>query len=73
MFITGYPPEDIILRDDLLSEVDKAIVELSRITPETHIVMGYPRKSGHIIYNTAGVLYQNKILLLHSYCLRILN
>ena len=63
MFITGYPPEDIILRDDLLSEVDKAIVELSRITPETHIVMGYPRKSGQIIYNTAGVLYQNKILL----------
>ena len=63
MFITGYPPEDLILRDDLLKSVEIAIVELSKIAPETHIIVGYPRKIGHNIYNSAGVFYQNKILL----------
>ena len=63
MFITGYPPEDLILRDDLLKSVEIAIVELSKITPETHIILGYPRKIGQNIYNSAGVLYKNEIKL----------
>ena len=36
MFITGYPPEDLILREDLLSEVDKAISKLSKINIRHH-------------------------------------
>ena len=63
MFITGYPPEDLILRADLLDAVDSAVVELSKITPETHIILGYPRKIGQNIYNSAGVLYKNEIKL----------
>ena len=63
MFITGYPPEDLILRDDLLFEVDSAISELSKVAPETHIIIGYPRKVGQNIYNSAGVLFKNEVLL----------
>ena len=63
MFITGYPPEDLILRDDLLFEVDAAISELSKVAPETHIIIGYPRKVGQNIYNSAGVLFKNEVLL----------
>ncbi len=44
MFITGYPPEDLILRDDLLAAVETALVGLSKISPDTHIVVGYPKK-----------------------------
>ena len=57
MFITGYPPEDLILRDDLLFAVDSTISELSKIAPETYIIIGYPKKIGQNIYNSAGVLY----------------
>ena len=63
MFITGYPPEDLILRDDLLFEVDSAISELSKVAPETHIIIGFPRKVGQNIYNSAGVLFKNEVLL----------
>ncbi len=63
MFITGYPPEDLILRDDLLAAVETALVELSKISPETHIVMGYPKKVGQNIYNSAGVLHNNEVVL----------
>jgi len=63
MFITGYPPEDLILRDDLLAAVETALLELSKISPETHIVMGYPKKIGQNIYNSAGVLHHNEVVL----------
>ena len=63
MFITGYPPEDLILRDDLLFAVDSTISELSKIAPETYIIIGYPKKIGQNIYNSAGVLYKNEVLL----------
>ena len=63
MFITGYPPEDLILRDDLLAAVETALVGLSKISPDTHIVVGYPKKIGQNIYNSAGVLYNNEVML----------
>lgn len=63
MFITGYPPEDLILRDDLLNSADEAVEELTHLAPETHIVIGYPKKMGQNIFNSAGVVYNNKILL----------
>ena len=63
MFITGYPPEDLILRDDLLNSAYAAIKELGRLKPESYIVVGYPKKEGDAIYNCAGVLHNNSIIL----------
>ena len=63
MFLTGYPPEDLILRDDLLVAVEEALEGLSKISPDTYIVMGYPKKIGQNIYNSAGVLHNNEVVL----------
>ena len=63
MFITGYPPEDLILREDLLHSAYAAIKELGRLKPESYIVIGYPKKEGDCIYNCAGVLHNNSIIL----------
>ena len=63
MFITGYPPEDLILRDDLLNSAYDAIKELSLLKPESYIVIGYPKKEGDSVYNCAGVLHDNSIIL----------
>jgi NAD+ synthase (glutamine-hydrolysing) len=62
MFITGYPPEDLILRDDLLHQAYDAIQELSHEKPESFIVIGYPKKEGDSIFNCAGVLRNNSII-----------
>ena len=35
MFLTGYPPEDLILRDDLLFAVEEALEGLSKTSPDT--------------------------------------
>ena len=62
MFITGYPPEDLILRDDLLDQSHEAIHKLTEIKPESFIVIGYPKKEGESIYNCAGVLRNHSII-----------
>ena len=48
MFLTGYPPEDLLLRDDLLDSIDDSISELSLVAKKTHLVIGYPRKKAII-------------------------
>ena len=62
MFITGYPPEDLILRDDLLLEAYEAINTLSKEKPESFIVIGYPKKEGESVFNCAGVLRNSSII-----------
>ena len=62
MFITGYPPEDLILRDDLLKHAYDAVKRLSEVKPESFVVIGYPKKEGDLIYNCAGVLRNHSII-----------
>ena len=62
MFITGYPPEDLILRDDLLKYAYDAVKKLSEVKPESFVVIGYPKKEGDSIYNCAGVLRNHSII-----------
>ena len=62
MFLTGYPPEDLILRDDLLDASYEAIEKLCDVKPESFIVIGYPKKEGDSIFNCAGVLRNKSVI-----------
>ena len=62
MFITGYPPEDLILRDDLLDVSYEAVEKLCEVKPESFIVIGYPKKEGDSIFNCAGVLRNKSVI-----------
>ena len=61
MFLTGYPPEDLLLRDDLFLSLDKALNKLVKHSPDLNLVIGYPRRKNKNIYNTAGLIYQGEI------------
>ena len=62
MFLTGYPPEDLILRDDLLDASYQAVEKLCDVKPESFIVIGYPKKEGDSIFNCAGVLRNKSVI-----------
>ena len=62
MFLTGYPPEDLILRDDLLDASYEAVEKLCDVKPESFIVIGYPKKEGDSIFNCAGVLRNKSVI-----------
>ena len=56
MFLTGYPPEDLLLRDDLFDSLDQAIKQLAGRCPNLNLIIGYPKKKNQHIYN-ACLLY----------------
>lgn len=60
--LTGYPPEDLLLRDDFIERVEAALLELQCAAGETCLVVGYPRRLQGILYNMAGVFRNGRII-----------
>src|SRR6185312_3316399 len=53
--LTGYPPEDLLLREDFLAAANAALGELARETHGIVAVVGYPERAEDV-YNSAAVL-----------------
>ena len=62
MFLTGYPPEDLLLRRDLYKKVEESLKSLATKYPQVPIVIGYPRIVDGKTYNCAGVLHEGKLV-----------
>ena len=61
--LTGYPPEDLLLRDDLRLRTDKALQILCSALPEElFVIVGYPRFRHGALYNTAGVITKGEVV-----------
>ena len=58
MFLTGYPPEDLLLREDFLDESERCSKELEELSKEISIIIGCPIREGENIFN-AAIFYQN--------------
>ncbi|MET0054958.1 MAG: nitrilase-related carbon-nitrogen hydrolase, partial [Candidatus Thiodiazotropha sp. 6PLUC10] len=60
--ITGYPPEDLLLRSHFIQRVERAIELIRSSVPEICLVIGYPRFSEGKLFNAAGVLYGSEVI-----------
>lgn len=60
--LTGYPPEDLLLRNGLHRAVENALTDILSKVSGIDLVLGYPRKTGEGIYNVAGVLRDGEII-----------
>lgn len=68
--ITGYPPEDLLLRPSMQVRVNKAIERILRENLAIHLVVGYPQRVGSKLYNALSVIKGNKCLATyHKQCL----
>ena len=63
--ITGYPPEDLLLRPSLKRRVDDALKALLQTPLSCSIVVGYPKDVDGKLYNMAGVISEGA--LVHEY------
>jgi NAD+ synthase (glutamine-hydrolysing) len=55
--ITGYPPEDLLLRPSLVPRINAALAEIATIEGIV-VVVGYPLNEGKKRFNSAGVFAQ---------------
>lgn len=60
--LTGYPPEDLLLRPELMDRVERALQRVQSATMGITLVLGYPRASMGGLYNVAGVLRDGELL-----------
>ncbi len=60
--LTGYPPEDLLLRADLHAQVRGGIEELKRGINGIAVVFGYPHQEDHHLYNAAALLRDGAIV-----------
>src|SRR5918999_5591708 len=59
--LTGYPPEDLLLKTSFLDAASAAVDELAAQTQGIVAVVGYPEKADDV-YNTAAVLGDGEVV-----------
>ncbi|MDO8862476.1 NAD+ synthase [Haliea sp. E1-2-M8] len=69
--LSGYPPEDLLLRPSVELRVSQALRSIcAAMTGDAWVVLGYPRREGIALYNTAAVLHRGEIVAeYHKQCL----
>ncbi len=60
--LTGYPPEDLLLRPSLDVRIDAALAQIKQLNVDAYIVIGYPKRSDAGLQNMAGVIYQGELI-----------
>lgn len=60
MVLTGYPPEDLLLRPELISRCQQATQLLQNKLPPTTVILGLPIQDQGSLYNSALILQPNQ-------------
>lgn len=60
--LTGYPPEDLLLRPGLYREVERGLARIQQAEIAIDIVLGYPRMVGNDRFNAASIIRSGDII-----------
>jgi len=58
--ITGYPPEDLLLKSQFITQNQESLNEIVKHTADIAVVVGFV-DSNSDIYNAAAIIYHNKL------------
>jgi NAD+ synthase (glutamine-hydrolysing) len=58
--LTGYPPEDLLLRGHFLDACDARLAEIAAATP-LPLLLGHPQRKGGALFNAASLLAHGRV------------
>ena len=61
--VSGYPPEDLLLRPAFLAECERALHHIAAACTGITAVVGWPQAAGPVVYNAASVLRDGAVEL----------
>ena len=68
--LCGYPPEDLLFRDDFNAACENALQRIATSLPAITLLIGHPHQENHKRYNAASVIESGKIIATyHKQCL----
>ncbi|MFP4155462.1 MAG: NAD+ synthase [Halothiobacillaceae bacterium] len=59
--LTGYPPEDLLLRDDFLAGCDRAVRRIAEALPDVAVLVGAPEKLPAGLFNSAILIENGRV------------
>ena len=59
--LSGYPPEDLLLRPSFLADCEAALQRIAATTQGIVAVVGWPQAAGAVVYNAASVLRDGRV------------
>ena len=62
MFLSGYPPEDLVMREDFLYEMKRSIDSIIPKTKEISLIFGAPVREDNRLYNAAIFVQDGKFV-----------
>ncbi|MHB1947939.1 MAG: NAD+ synthase [Gammaproteobacteria bacterium] len=60
--LTGYPPEDLLLRKSFIAAANEALNEFKERVKNIHCVVSHPHATSHGLYNSSSLIYNGTIL-----------
>lgn len=63
--ITGYSPQDLLLRDNFVQENIKALRKIIRNTKNKSAVVGFVEKAHGELYNSAAIIRNRQVIEIH--------
>jgi NAD+ synthase (glutamine-hydrolysing) len=63
--LSGYPPEDLLLRPSFLADCEVALQRIAESTRGIVAVVGWPQSAGAVVYNAASMLRDGGVA--HTY------
>ena len=66
--LTGYPPEDLLLRDDFILEVERGLERIGGEIEGVTAIIGHPFRDQSGLYNAASVFSEGRVMA--RYCKR---
>ena len=62
LVLTGYPPEDLLLRSPFMDAVECAVSRIIATSEKTVVIFGHPRRNGNDLTNSASLAADGKLL-----------
>ncbi|MFC3907807.1 NAD+ synthase [Legionella dresdenensis] len=63
--LTGYPPEDLLLRPSFHQKVTKALADIADTIENCHVIIGHPHLESDLRFNSASLFFQGKQIALY--------
>jgi len=60
--LTGYSPEDLLLRPQFIHDTNEALQQLTKDIPDIYCIVGHPALEQDQLYNACSVLHLGKII-----------
>ena len=60
--LTGYPPEDLLLRPQFIREADTALARVQDAVRGIDVILGHPQRLNEQLYNSASLLRDGKLI-----------